>query len=375
MKKFVILPLSVGLTMALSLVVGAYQQEDILYTKTKLLGINTLECDVNADGSTDILDLLQIKHDMFKDLNSMDTSTNKVYVSNVQELKDALKVASAGDEIILKEGKYQDDTGWTPFSSGGEGSKDNPIIVRSENPESMSEIMGTDTANNIALHITGDYWIIKDLKISTAQKGIVLDNSNNSVISNCEVYNIGSEGVHFRDNSSYCTIKDSYIHDTGMVSKGYGEGVYIGSYYEEIKYNHSCDYNTVQRCTFKNISAEHVDVKEQTTGTLIEDCIMYGDGMSGENYADSFVDISGNGCIVRNNTCYQDGNSIIVDAFQVHIILSEWGFDNQVYGNTCYFDDQTAYILRGWDCGCSAKDNVRYPSGNTYADDSITVLD
>ena len=68
MKKFVILPLSVGLTMALSLVVGAYQQEDILYTKTKLLGINTLECDVNADGSTDILDLLQIKHDMFKDL-------------------------------------------------------------------------------------------------------------------------------------------------------------------------------------------------------------------------------------------------------------------------------------------------------------------
>ena len=115
MKRFVILPLSVGLTMALSLVVGAYQQEDILYTKTKLLGINTLECDVNADGSTDILDLLQIKHDMFKDLNSMDTSTNKVYVSNVQELKDALKVASAGDEIILKEGKYQDDTGWTPF--------------------------------------------------------------------------------------------------------------------------------------------------------------------------------------------------------------------------------------------------------------------
>lgn len=375
MKRLIILPISVALMISLSLGVSAYQHEDVLYTKTKIFGMNTLECDVNDDGSTNVLDLLQIKHDMLIDSTNMGNLTNEVYVSNAEELKNALSNASAGDEIILKEGVYQDDTGWTPFSSSGEGTKDNPIILRSENSESMAEIMGTDPANNITLYITGDYWIVEDLKVSTAQKGIVLDNSNHSIISNCEVYNIGSEGVHLRDNSSYCTIKDSYIHDTGVVSKSYGEGVYVGSYYGETKYEHQCDYNTIQNCTFKNVPAEHIDIKELTTSTIVEDCIMYGAGISGENSADSFIDIKGNGCIVRNNVCYQEENSIIIDAFQVHVLVDGWGFDNQVYDNVCYFDNETSYILRGWNCGCTAKNNARYPIGNTYANDSITVLD
>lgn len=374
MKKSLILPISLTLLMSLPLMTNAYMSEDLLYTKTKIFGINQLECDVNEDGKTNVLDYLTIKRDMLRDAQYI-ASSNKVYVSNVSELKSALANASAGDEIILKEGTYQDDTGWTPFSSSGEGTEDNPIVIRSENPESMAEIMGTNPENDIALYITGDHWIIKDLKISTAQKGIVLDNSNYSTISNCEVYNIGSEGVHFRDDSSHCTIKDSYIHNTGVVSKGYGEGVYVGSYYGEEKYSHSCDYNTIQNCTFKYISAEHVDIKELTTGTIVEDCTMYGSGISGENYADSYIDIQGNDCTIRNNICYQEENSVIVDAFQVHILVDGWGFNNQVYNNTCYFDNETSYILRGWDCGCTAQNNVRYPDGNTYADDSITVLD
>ncbi len=375
MKKSIVLPITATLLISVPMLVQAYSLEDITTTKEAILSLGESICDVNGDGNTDILDYLTIKQDTLAQV--IDTSkndTNQVYVSNVEELKIALANASAGDEIILKEGTYQDDTGWTPFTSSGEGTQENPIIIRSENPESMSEIMGTNPENDIALYITGDYWIIQDLKVSTAQKGIVLDNSNHSIISNCEVYNTGSEGVHFRDGSSYCTIKDSYIHDTGVVTAGYGEGVYVGSYYGESKYAHNCDYNTIQNCTFENISAEHVDVKELTTGTIIEGCTMYGSGMSGENYADSFVDIQGNGCIVRNNTCYQQSNEVIVDAFQVHILVDGWGFDNQVYDNVCYFDNETSYILRGWDCGCIAKNNVRYPSGNTYANDSITVI-
>ncbi len=371
MKKRLVLPISLALVVSVPLIAYAYSLDDIITTKETILGLGTSTCDTNNDGKTNILDYLSIKHDM---LNSQ-SQTNKVYVSNVEELKLALANASAGDEIILKEGVYQDDEGWTPFTSTADGTKDNPIIIRSENPDSMSEIKGTNPENDIALYITGDYWIIQDLKVSTAQKGIVLDNSNYSVIANCEVYNTGSEGVHFRDDSSYCTIKDSYIHDTGVVSAGYGEGVYVGSYYGETKYSHSCDYNTIQNCTFENISAEHVDIKELTTGTIVEGCTMYGSGMTGENYADSFVDIQGNGCIIRNNVCYQQENETIVDAFQVHILVDGWGFDNQVYNNTCYFDNTTSYILRGWDCGCTAQNNVRYPDGNTYAEDSITVLD
>ncbi|MGN1412036.1 MAG: right-handed parallel beta-helix repeat-containing protein [Oscillospiraceae bacterium] len=365
MKKSVILFTSLTLIISLPMMVNAYNLQDVLEVKSNIFGIN--------ETSSTVIDYLSIKSELLNDKSLV--GTNEIYVSNTDELKNALFNANAGDEIILKNGVYQCGDGWTPFASDGMGTKENPIVIRSENPENMAEIMGTNPENSIALYITGDYWIIKDLKVSTAQKGIVLDNSNHSIISNCEVYNIGSEGVHFRDDSSYCTIEDSYIHDTGVVTKGYGEGVYVGSYYEEEKYSHSCDYNIIKSCIFKNISAEHVDIKEQTTGTIVEDCTMYGMGISGENYADSFIDIQGNGCIVRNNTCYQDKNETIVDAFQVHIILDGWGFDNQVYDNVCYFDNETSYILRGWDCGCTAQNNVRYPSGNTYADDSITILD
>ena len=376
MKKSIIVPLSLAIALSMPLVVNAYFSEDVLYTKNKIFGMNSLECDVNDDGSTNVLDFIQIKHDMLKDAENISSNTNKVYVSNIDELKSALSNAQAGDEIILKSGIYEDTSSkWTPFTSSGEGTEDNPIIIRSENPKDKAHIKCTDTSSSIALQITGDYWIIQDLEVSTAQKGIVLDNSNYSIISNCDVHNIGSEGVHFRDNSSYCTIKDSYIYDTGVVSSEYGEGVYVGSSQWTSGYGYSCDYNTIQHCTFNNIGAEHIDIKEFTTGTIIEDCTMHGSGMIGKNYADSFIDIQGNGCIIRNNTCYQDNNSIIVDAFQVHVLADGWGFDNQVYDNICYFDDTTSYILRGWDCGCTAKNNIRYPEGNTYDDDSITILD
>lgn len=367
------LPVALALLLTLPLKVDAYLSEDLLEAKGSVFGLTSLPCDVNDDGQTDVLDYLTMLRDTLRD--AQERSGSVVYVSTVDELKSALANASAGDEIVLKAGTYQDGSGWTPFASSGEGTPENPIVLRSEDPDDPAEVMCTDPQNGIALYLTGDYWVVQDLKVSTAQKGIVFDNSNGSVVSNCEVYNVGSEGVHFRDGSSYCTIKDSYVHDTGVVSPGYGEGVYVGSYYGETKYDHACDYNTVLNCTFRDVAAEHVDVKELTTGTTVQGCTMYGSGVSGENYADSFVDIQGNGCTVRDNVCYQDGNQNLVDAFQVHVLVDGWGFDNAVYGNVCYFDDSTAYVLRGWDCGCTAQDNARYPDGNTYAQDSITVLD
>lgn len=73
-KRLIILPISVALMISLSLGVSAYQHEDVLYTKTKIFGMNTLECDVNDDGSTNVLDLLQIKHDMLIDSINMNNA-------------------------------------------------------------------------------------------------------------------------------------------------------------------------------------------------------------------------------------------------------------------------------------------------------------
>ncbi len=350
----------------------AYSTSDFKDCKSYILNDGSNGIDVNSDGNINISDAVILKNESL--YQKIESNTNKVYVSTVDELKTALKNAQANDEIIVASGVYETSESGTKaslFMSSADGTNEQPIIIRSENPENKAHLKGTNETEKIVLYITGDNWIIKDLEVSTAQKGIVLDNSNYSLIENCEVHNIGSEGIHLRDDSSYCTVSKCDIHDTGTVSKPYGEGVYIGSSQWTTGYGYSCDYNTVKECTFSNISAEHVDIKEFTTGTIVENCIMDGTGISGENYADSFVDIQGNKCIIRNNTCYRNGNTIIVDAFQLHVLADGWGFDNEVYDNTVYLDDSEAYILNGWDGTVKAYNNTRIPEGNEYYGDCV----
>jgi len=69
-------------------------------------------------------------------------------------------------------------------------------------------LCGTTQENKNVLYITGDNWIIKDIRVSNGQKGIMLDNSNYSIISGCEVFDTGSEAIHLRDNSSYCIVEN-----------------------------------------------------------------------------------------------------------------------------------------------------------------------
>ncbi len=301
---------------------------------------------------------------------SAETETNQVYVDTTQKLLDALANAKAGDEIILAEGTYTNDVHygeWAAFYSHGEGTSENPIIIRSENPENPATICGVDRSNKIALYITGDYWKIQNINASEAQKGIVLDNSNYSVISECEVYNVGLEGIHLRDNSSYCIIEECYVHDSGKVKPAYGEGIYIGSSHTTSGYGYDCNYNIVRGCKLgPNVAAEHIDIKEYTIGTLVENCTFDAAGMSGENYADSFVQVDGNDIIIRNNIGYQNGNQIFKDAFQLYTFDGVCAQNSQIYGNTVYLDNTSCNIVNGWDCALKMSNNARIPEGNMF---------
>lgn len=302
----------------------------------------------------------------------------EVHVSTTEELLNALAEAQPGDEIILAEGVYENDkwTGkWAAFWSEAEGTAAQPITLRSENPEAPATLCGVTQENKVALHILGSYWIIQDLRVGEAQKGIVLDQSDHSVISGCEVFNTGMEGIHLRDNSSYCLIVDCNVHDNGSVKPGYGEAIYIGSAKSTTEYGHSCHYNTVRNCQLgPNTAAEHVDIKEYTIGTVVEGCTFDGAGMSGDNYADSFIDIKGNDVIVRNNIGYRNGNTLLTDAFQLNKNDDIWGQNAQIYGNTVYLDDAEGYIANGWSCAAAVGNNVRIPEGNTYHGNLLTEV-
>lgn len=362
--------------------------------------------DVNADGEVTVTDAIMIQNFILGNGNLIDPKAgdfngdnridvfdfcimrsmitpkrkNTVYVRNTEELKSALANAQAGDEIILAEGEYMYN-GSTPkgrmFTGETDGTEENPIILRSENPANPSVISGINVNENYALTITGDWWEIRNIKVTNASKGIILDNSNHTKLINCEVYNIGAEGIHFRDNSSYCLADSCLIYDTGVVSKGYGEGIYVGSAKSTTGYGYNCDYNTIRNCIFAaGIAAEHIDVKEYTTGTVIENCLFNGTGISGENYAKSFVNIKGNDCIIRNCTGYRNGNEKITRAFETNQVVDGWGQNTQVYSNKVYMDTAInanggkMYFLNAWDCTATVWDNYM-----AYEDDELFSID
>lgn len=303
-------------------------------------------------------------------------ATNVVRVTSSLELFQAMKNANPGDEIVIAEGNYEGKLGSSAsghgssfFNSDRDGTTEQPIILRSENPNNKTVLSGSRMSGNV-LRITGDYWVIKDLKVTNAQKGIMLDNSNYSEIINCEVYNVGMEGIHLRDNSSYNTVDGCVVTDTGLQTPAYGEGIYVGTAKSSWStYGEQCHYNVIKNCTLgPNITAEHVDIKEGTIGTVVENCIMDGTGISGQNYADSFIDAKGNDAIIRGNTCYRNNNEIILDAFQVHNQLPGWGLNNCFCYNTVHMDNTTGYVVSAANnTTASACNNLRVPTGNMYS--------
>ncbi|WP_229106397.1 right-handed parallel beta-helix repeat-containing protein [Paenibacillus sp. 1001270B_150601_E10] len=277
-------------------------------------------------------------------------------------LSSALKNVTPGKRIVLAPGTY---TG--SFSSDVDGTETAPITIQSQDPANPAVLSGYSTGSGFSLRVRGDHWIIRDMIFTNAQKGILLDHSNHTLITDVEVYNIGYEAVHFRDGTSYSTIENSYIHDTGKTGPGFGEGVYVGSA-NGASYDPNTHYNTIRSVVFgPNITAEHIDIKERSIGTLVEYCTFYGEGISGANYADSFIDVKGNDAIIRHNIGYQQGNSIIVDAFQLHEILPGWGINNTFSNNTLYLTDPAVYVIGAYSStSATATQNTRSPAGNMY---------
>ena len=304
--------------------------------------------------------------------------TREVLVTNTQELIAALADAQAGDDIILREGIYENDkwTGkWAAFFAEASGTEEKPITIRSEDAAHPATLCGVDQKNKIALWITGSYWRIEHLRMGEAQKGIVLDQSCHSVISGCEVFDIGSEGIHLRDDSSYCLIENCNIHDTGTVTPKYGEGIYIGSAVGTEGYGFDCHYNTVRGCEISRVAAECVDIKEFTYGTLVEDCTFDGSCISGENGANSFIEIKGNDVIVRHNTGYRNQCEKQLYGFDLYAPLPEWGQNARIYENTLYLDSAEVSTAAGWKCSAYVFRNTVDPPECTINKNANRIMD
>jgi hypothetical protein len=253
----------------------------------------------------------------------------RVSVSTSAQLASALKAAKPGQTIALQDGTYVGQ-----FVLGVAGTDSRPITLTGSR---NATITTGSTTSGYGIHVTAPFWNITGLSVSRASKGIVLDSAHHTVIDGVDVGNTGAEAVHLRKNSASVIVGNSLIHDTGRAQAGYGEGIYVGS----AKSNWSSvmgssttpdrsDAAQLLGNTIVNTTAEGIDVKEGTTGGVIAGNTFRNAGYSGTDYADSWVDIKGNGYRVSDNT----GSSAVLDAFQVHVVLEGWGRDNTFRGNT-----------------------------------------
>lgn len=268
----------------------------------------------------------------------------QVNVSTVAELTSATLGAKAGDTIWVAPGKYElpssncqndkfvNETGrdcgliWL----GADGTKNNPVVLAGSDPTNPPEIYSSDYKHNYGIHVTGNYVILKNLKIHSFSKGVVFDNSVGALMEDCEVYHTGNEIVHVRDSSQQVTLNRNFIHGSGYEIARYGEGIYVGTYNTGWASSQQADRDagfwgtdasqhrysgydwrvndTKITCNIvSGTTAENIDVKEGTVRGIVQGNMFIGDSLdyNGEvSYDDANIDMKGAFWTVTGNYFY-----------------------------------------------------------------------
>lgn len=260
-----------------------------------------------------------------------------VTVSTAAQLTQALSAVNPGDTIQLA----ANTTFRGQFKAARSGTSSQRITLTG--PRS-AVIQGT---GGRTFELTGSYWTLSGFRITGGQKGLMALGVRNTEVRSLQVDGIGHEAIHFQHTSTDNVVRDSEIANTGLEYAGYGEGVYFGSAVSNWPGGATdrSDRNRALNNKFgPNVRAEAIDIKEGTTGGEISGNTFDGTGMTGEHFADSWIDLKGNGYRVTGNT----GRKVFVGnrtygGFEVHEQLAGWGRDNTFASNTADVQSQYAY--------------------------------
>jgi hypothetical protein len=271
---------------------------------------------------------------------------------NFDQLKSFIFKATPGDTIaLIPNTNYygnlivKNDINGNP---GIHGTPDNYISIIGD---STSSIISPELNSSYVFYIENSSYIFignnSNLKsfgigfnLTNAKKGFYANNCNNIIFKNLNVYNIGNEGVHFMNNSYSCDILNNYIYDTGKTNNGYGEGIYIGSAFSNwVTDNGNLIPDETKKINIKfnyviNTTAECLDIKEGTSDSLVEGNYFFGNKLSNDNYADSWIDIKGSSWYIKNNTLEITlTNGIEIKCIKTGDIVTNSGNYNTIDGN------------------------------------------
>ncbi|NHC45244.1 right-handed parallel beta-helix repeat-containing protein [Motilibacter aurantiacus] len=246
-----------------------------------------------------------------------------VTVSSTDGLKKALREAGPGTTIGLANGAYQG-----PFTIERSGRAGKPLRLCGGRG---AVLRGKAGLKGNTLHLEGVHHVeVRGLTIRGGLKGLMADRTTDSVLAGLLIERVGHEALHLRSFSKRNTVTGNTIRRTGLKEERFGEGIYVGSAqsnwgkYSGGKPDRS-DGNVISRNTVSATTAESVDIKEGTSGGRLVGNRFDGRALStADQYADSWVDVKGNGWVVTGNV----GRNTRRDGFQVHSILDGWGKGN-----------------------------------------------
>ena len=254
-------------------------------------------------------------------------------VTDAGTLRTALDSAQPGDVIHLAPGTYEGE-----FVAHTAGTREAPITLCGDQDAVLD---GGEPDGGYTLHLDGaSHWHLLGFQVTGGQKGVMVDGTDHTVIEGLTVSGIGDEGIHLRTHSSHNTVVGNHVSGTGLRKPKFGEGIYIGSAesnWEDLTGGEpdTSDENLIEDNRIEDVTAEAIDVKEGTTGGIIRNNTFDGSGMSGDGFADSWVDVKGNDWLIEGNI----GTTSPADGFQTHEILDGWGTGNVFRHNTAELVD------------------------------------
>jgi uncharacterized protein YjdB len=263
-----------------------------------------------------------------------------VSVSSSAQLHSALSGAQPGDLIQMADGTYGDGS---EFRANVAGTESQRITLCG----SANAVINGGTISSLSgVSATGaNYWTFSGFTITNAQFGFYGQKSSHMILQGLTIHSIGQEAIEIAVFSKHNAIIGNRIYDTGRLVAEWGEAIYIGSYYTKWCTVTGCapdasdstliDGNTIG----PDVRAEHVDLKEGTTGGEVRNntfdgrgmVMSQGSGLSG--YPASWVIIRGNSYSVHDNT----GTTAMVAGFRVNNETNAgwaWGKNNVFSSNT-----------------------------------------
>ncbi|WP_251044861.1 nitrous oxide reductase family maturation protein NosD [Arthrobacter sp. ISL-5] len=247
-----------------------------------------------------------------------------VTVTTGSELKAALANPEPGAVIRLADGLYTGN-----FVATGKATAGRPITLCGG---AGAVLDGGGTEDGYVLHLNrASYWIVKGFTVRNGQKGIMADETTNSLLQGISVSGTGDEAIHLRRFSSDNEVVGNTIRGAGSRKPKFGEGIYVGTAESNWCDISNCepdrsDRNRIIGNTISGTTAECIDIKEGTS-----DGVLFNNTFDGSSLADadSWVDVKGRGWTIEGNT----GRNSPRDGFQTHEIIDGWGTGNVFRNN------------------------------------------